>query len=294
MAETQLKDFPSIFSLEGKVVVVTGGSRGLGLHAASGFLQAGASKVYITSRKASACEAAVKALNALPNKRPGAQAISVPADSANISDVERLVAEVSKTTDHVDVLFANAGATWGEKFDTHPDSAFAKVMDLNVKSVFNTIRLFAPLLQKRATIDDPSRVIITASVAGLGVGSLGENATFGYSASKAAVLHLGRNLAVELGPRHILVNSIAPGFFPSKMASGLMELVGGEKALAAENPAGRLGRPEDIAGTVVFLASRAAGHINGATIAIDGGNMWKRGQLIKSSSDESPGGKSKL
>lgn len=105
------------------------------------FLQAGCSKVYITSRKVSACAEACEALNALPNKRPGAKAISVPADSAKVSDIEQLVAEVSKTTDHVDILFANAGATWGEKFDTHPDSAFAKVMDLNVKSVFTTIRL---------------------------------------------------------------------------------------------------------------------------------------------------------
>lgn len=163
-AQTELKDFTNIFSLDGKVAVVTGGSRGLGLHAASGYvsesihryhgrdeglfspsrrlLQAGCSKVYITSRKRAACESACVALNALPNQRPGAQAISVPADSAKISGVEDLVKEVSKTTDHVDILFANAGATWGEKFDTHPDSAFAKVMDLNVKSVFNTIRLY--------------------------------------------------------------------------------------------------------------------------------------------------------
>ena len=105
------------------------------------FLQAGCSKVYVTSRKVAACEEACAALNALPNKRPGAQAISVPADSAKIVGVETLVAKVKETTDHVDILFANAGATWGEKFDTHPDSAFAKVMDLNVKSVFNTIRL---------------------------------------------------------------------------------------------------------------------------------------------------------
>jgi len=139
--DTELQDFSSIFSLKGKVVVVTGGSRGLGLHAASGFLQAGASKVYITSRKAPACEAAVAALNALPNKAPGAKAISVPADSSKFEGVEHLVREVAKTTDHVDILFANAGATWGAPFDSHPDNAFAKVMDLNVKSVFNTIRL---------------------------------------------------------------------------------------------------------------------------------------------------------
>lgn len=284
--DTSLHDFGSIFSLKGKVVVVTGGSRGLGLHAASGFLQAGASKVYITSRKAAACESAVAALNALPNLEPGAKAISVPADSAKIEGVQSLVDQVSKTTDHIDILFANAGATWGEEFDTHPDSAFAKVMDLNVKSVFNTIRLFAPMLQKKATIEDPSRVIITASVAGIGVGSLGKNATFGYSASKAAVIHLAKNLAVELGPRHILTNAIAPGFFPSKMASGLMELSGGTRALAAKNPNQRLGKPEDIAGLVVFLSSRASSHINGAVITVDGGEVWSRGGMVGAMQEE--------
>ena len=111
-------------------------------------MQAGCSKIYITSRKASACESACAALNALPNKHPDAVAIPVPADSAKISDIEALVKEVGKTTDHVDILLANAGATWGEGFDTHPDSAFAKVMDLNVKSVFGTVRLyvFAPFI----------------------------------------------------------------------------------------------------------------------------------------------------
>src|SRR5204863_7166829 len=156
----------------------------------------------------------------------------------------------------------NAGATWAEKFDTHSDEAFAKVMDLNVKSVFNTIRLFAPLLQKRASVEDPSRVIITASVAGIGIGNLGNHGTFGYSASKAAAIHLTKNLAVELGPRGILVNAIAPGFFPSKMASGLIGLSGGMDAAAARNPNKRLGKPEDIAGLVVFLSSRASSHIN--------------------------------
>ncbi|KAE9379071.1 NAD(P)-binding protein [Stipitochalara longipes BDJ] len=284
--ETELHDFQNIFSLKGKVVVVTGGSRGLGLHAASGFLQAGASKVYITSRKVSACESAVAALNALPNLSSDAKAISVPADSSKIEGVEHLVKEVMKTTDHVDILFANAGATWGEAFDTHPDSAFAKVMDLNVKSVFNTIRLFAPLLQKKGTVADPSRIIITASVAGIGVGSLGKNATFGYSASKAAVIHLAKNLAVELGPRHILVNAIAPGFFPSKMASGLINLTGGEELLAASNPSKRLGKPEDIAGLVVFLSSRASSHINGATITVDGGEVWARGGMVNAMKED--------
>jgi len=118
-------------------------------------------------------------------------------------------------------------------------------------------------------------VLITGSVAGIGIGSIGENATPSYSTSKAAVIHLAKNLAVELGPRHILTNAIAPGFYPSKMASGLMELKGGVKHLEGLSPNLRLGRPEDIAGLVVFLSSRAASHLNGAVIVTDGGAVLK-------------------
>lgn len=290
-AQVLLKDFPNIFSLKGKVAVISGGSRGLGLHAASGLMQFGCSKIFITSRKAKACEEACAALNSLPNKAPGAIAISVPADSSKISEIEKLVAEVKKHTDHVDILFANAGATWGSTFDKHPEDAFSKVMDLNVKSVFYTIQKyvyipflqcymqahksrFAPLLEAKATKEDPSRVLVTGSVAGIAIGSvLNPQSTYSYSASKAAVLHLARNLAVELGPSNILVNGIAPGFFPSKMASGIIASVGGEAELSKKNPNGRLGRPEDIAGVVVFLCSRAAGHVNGDTVVVDGGKM---------------------
>ncbi|KAI6093123.1 NAD(P)-binding protein [Hypoxylon rubiginosum] len=277
--ETAIHDYPSLFSLKGKVAVVTGGSRGLGLNAASAFLQAGCSQVFITSRKAAACDKAVAQLNALPNLSPGARAISLPADSSKFEGIKSLVEQVKKHTSHVDILFANAGATWGEAFDTHPDAAFQKVMDLNVKSVFLCAQQFAPLLQRRATVDDPSRIIITASVAGIGVGTLGKQGTYAYSASKAAAIHLGRNLAVELGPRHILVNSICPGFFPTKMATGLLEMTGGLEKHAAGNPAKRLGRPEDIAGVVVYLSSRAGSHVNGAAIEIDGGAVWSHGQL---------------
>ena len=193
--------------------------------------------------------------------------------------MQKLLEEVKKHTDVVDILFANAGASWGEHIDTHPDEAFAKVMDLNVKAVFNTVRVFLPLLEKNGSLSDPSRVIITASVAGLGIGTLGKQGTYGYSASKAAVLHLGRNLGVELGPRHITVNSICPGFFPSKMSNGLMKISGGADKMAQANPMGRLGQPEDIAGVVVWLASRAGSHVNGEAVAIDGGAMWARGEL---------------
>ncbi|RMD42974.1 hypothetical protein DV735_g2161, partial [Chaetothyriales sp. CBS 134920] len=278
-ADVKLHDFGSIFRLDGKVAVVTGGSRGLGLHVASGLLQAGAAKVYITSRKAKACQEAVDALNALPNKAPGAVAIAIPADAAKVSEIERLAQEVSKTTDHVDILFANAGATWGAPFDEHPPEAFAKIMTLNVQSVFYTVQKFISLLEKNATTEAPSRVIITGSVAGLVPGVTGPQATPAYSASKAAVIHLAKNLAVELGPRHIATNAIAPGFYPSKMASGLIEMIGGVEVLAQESPNGRVGHPEDIAGLVVFLASRAAVHLNGAVIASDGGALLSKGKL---------------
>ncbi|KAI4955234.1 hypothetical protein J4E91_001092 [Alternaria rosae] len=278
--DVQLHDFTNIFSLKGKVAVVSGGSRGLGLHAASGLMQAGCSKIFITSRKASACDAAVAALNALPNKSPGAVAISIPADSSKVSEIDRLVQEVSKHTDHVDILFANAGATWGSKFEEADEKkGWDKVMDLNVKGVFFTIQKLTPLLTKSATVQDPSRVIVTGSVAGIGVGSLGETGSWSYSASKAAVLHLARNLAVELGPRHILVNGIAPGFFMSKMAGVLMEKAGGEEALGKSNPNGRVGKPEDIAAAVVYLSSRAGGHVNGDTIVLDGGKIHGSNKL---------------
>jgi NAD(P)-dependent dehydrogenase (short-subunit alcohol dehydrogenase family) len=139
--ETTLTSFPTLFSLKGLQILITGGSRGLGLSAASACLQAGAHRVYISSRKASACTSACALLNALPNLAPGARAIPIPADSSRIEEIERLVREVEKHTDHLDVLMANAGATWGEKFDTHSDAAFGKVMDLNVRGVFATIRL---------------------------------------------------------------------------------------------------------------------------------------------------------
>ncbi|KAK4948087.1 hypothetical protein LTR10_013141 [Elasticomyces elasticus] len=277
--DVHLTDFQNIFNLEGKVAVVTGGSRGFGLQVASGLLQAGCSKIYITSRDAQACEEALNALNALPCRRPGAKAIAVPADCSMVSELDRLAAKVAETTDHIDILFANAGATWGAPFEKTAPDTFSKVMDLNVKSVFYTVQKLEPLLKKNATNGDPSRVIVTASITGMGLGTLGQNATYAYSASKAAAIHLAKNLAVDLGPRGIITNAICPGFFPTKMASGLVDLQGGFEALRQETPNRRVGQPEDIAGLVVFLSSRASRHLNGAAIAIDGGYILNKGKL---------------
>jgi NAD(P)-dependent dehydrogenase (short-subunit alcohol dehydrogenase family) len=253
----------------------------VGVHQTNAYhslLQAGCSKVYITSRKAKACEEAVAALNALPNKAPDAIAYSVPADISKIEEIDRLVSEINKTTDHIDILFANAGAIWGAPFETHPPEAFSKVMDLNVKSVFYTVQKMESLLKKKASIENPSRIIITASVAGIAVGTLGPSATYAYSASKAAAIHLAKNLAVELGPRGIITNAIAPGFYPTKMAADYMEKVG-TQSMADSTPNRRLGKPEDIAGLVVFLCSRGSSHLNGATITTDGGAILGKTKL---------------
>ena len=173
-------------------------------------------------------------------------------------------------------------------------------MDLNVKSVFYTAQKFAPLLEKNASTENPSRIVVTGSVAGLVPGTLGAQGTYAYSASKAAVIHLAKNMAVELGPRGIITNAVAPGFYPSKLASGLIEMqgkssftepihcsqrhvlrftLGGAKKMAEQSPNRRLGTPEDIAGLVVFLSSRASRHLNGAVIATDGGAMLAANKL---------------
>ncbi|OJD36294.1 gluconate 5-dehydrogenase [Diplodia corticola] len=286
MATADLVDFQNIFSLEGKVAVVTGGSRGLGLAAASGILQAGASKVYITSRGADACEEACATLNALPNKRADAQAIAVPADSSTVDGIQELVNGVAKSSDHVDLLLINAGMAYGERFEAHDEKKWTEVMDINLKSVFYTVQKFAPLLTKPeyANMATPSRVIVTASVSGIGPTTLGEGATFSYAAAKAGAIHLVRQLALELGPRNVLVNSIAPGFFPSDLAAPLIERMGGAAALARSRPNGRLGRGEDFAATVVWLASRAGSHVTGQCIVLDGGGSV--GKVVREEEEE--------
>lgn len=256
------------FNVNGKVGVVTGGTRGLGLYCAEALVLNGASTVVITSRKAKACEESKKYLEKVAqDNKLNCKIISIPADISIESETVRFFNEVSKQVDKVDIFIANAGASWGAPLEEHPISAMQKVLTLNVVSVFHTIQLFTPLLEAAGSYDDPSRVIIMSSVIALNPNE--PVGTYGYLASKAGVTHLGKNLAIQLGPRNITVNSIAPGFFPSKMADGLIEVAG--DLMINSNPRKRLGVKEDLQGAVIYLCSKQANYINGVVLPIDGG-----------------------
>jgi NAD(P)-dependent dehydrogenase (short-subunit alcohol dehydrogenase family) len=248
-----------LFDLSGKVAVVTGGTRGIGMMVARGLLQAGV-RVYISSRKPEAGDAAVAELSQF------GKVVSVPADLSSEAECVRLAAAVGAREDELHILVNNAGATWGEPLETFPESAWDKVLDLNLKSPFFLTRAFLPLLEEAGTSDDPARVINIGSIDGLHVPPMN---TYSYSSSKAALHHLTRVLARELGPRHITVNAVAPGPFESKMMAATLDAFG--KEIAARSPLGRIGRPDDMAGVAVFLSSRAGSYVTGSVLAVDGG-----------------------
>jgi NAD(P)-dependent dehydrogenase (short-subunit alcohol dehydrogenase family) len=249
-----------LFSIQGKTAVVTGGSRGIGLMIARGFLEAGVAKVYITARKAEQVQAADEELNKI------GPCVSVVADLSTQEGLELFASEVSSNESTLHILVNNAGAAWGAPIPEYPASGFDKVLDLNVKGVFEMTKRLLPLLEKAATPEDPARVINIGSVDGIRVPVL-EN--YAYSASKAGVHMLTRHLAHHLVDRHINVNAIAPGPFPSKMTAFMFEA--GEEIVAQSVPMGRVGRPDDVAGAAIFLSSRAGSYLTGAIIPVDGG-----------------------
>lgn len=247
-----------LFSLTGKVALVTGGSRGIGLMIARGYVEAGV-RVYISSRKAEVCEEIAAELSTI------GFCVALPADLSTEAECQRLAAELAAREDRLDILVNNAGATWGAPIEDFDEAAWERVLALNVKGVFHLTKAVLPLLRSAGTAEEPARVINIGSIDGIHVPILD---TFSYSASKAAVHQLTRHLAKSLAPE-ITVNAIAPGPFESKMMAATLEAVGDQIAAAA--PLKRIGRPDDMAGVAIFLASRAGSYLTGTIIPVDGG-----------------------
>ena len=250
-------DTTHLFSLKGRTALITGGSRGIGRMIAEGFLAQGA-KVYISARKAAACDQTAKELSAF------GPCVSLPADVSTVEGAHALVAAYAKHEDSLDILVNNAGAAWGAPYDEFPESGWDKVVDLNMKAPFFLTQALTPMLRKAAT-DHLAKVIHIASIDGLSVNPW---ETYSYAASKAGLIHLTRRMALRLAPDRIAVSAIAPGAFASDMNKEARDH--GDE-VKNRIPAGRIGTPEDMAGAAIFLASRAGDYVMGSTLIVDGG-----------------------
>lgn len=249
-----------LFSIEGKTALVTGGSRGIGLMIARGYVEAGA-RVYISSRKTEVCDEVAAELS------KSGECISVPADLSTMDGVNGLAAAIAEREPALHILVNNAGAAWGEPLEEFAEAGFDKVWTLNVKGLFFlTVRLLEQL-RKAGTGEDPARVINIGSIDGLRVPDL---LNYPYSASKAGVHMLTRHLAHHLVKDNITVNAVAPGLFPSKMTKFLFDNIDDPEDIEMV-PRGRAGTPEDMAGVAIYLASRAGAYLTGAVIPVDGG-----------------------
>lgn len=250
-----------MFGLEGKTALVTGGAQGLGRMITEGLLRAGAS-VAITSRDAAICEAAAAEMSTLGG------CIPLPADLSTPEAAVDLVGRYRQSMGDCHILINNAGKTWGGSIETFPDKAWPGVMAVNVQTPFTMVRELLPELTRSARSDDPARIINIGSVAGMKPEKL---QAYSYSASKAAIHMLTRELAADLAARNITVNAVIPGYFPTKMTAHMRTEESVDPALLSHIPLKRLGTPEDIAGIIVFLCSRSGGYITGAQIPVDGG-----------------------
>jgi NAD(P)-dependent dehydrogenase (short-subunit alcohol dehydrogenase family) len=260
--EQQSLDIHRLFSLAGKVALVTGGSRGIGYMISRGLLEAGA-RVYITARKSGPCLEAAAALSAY------GECSGIPGDVADPEARVGLVGHLSALESSLNILVNNAGTAWGAPYEEYPQAAFDKVLGTNVSAMFCLTRDLTPLLAAAATAADPARVINVGSMEGLHIPTVHGIGNYAYTASKAAVHHLTRHLAVELGARQITVNAIAPGFFPSQMTDHVFE--NARQEIEHNCLLGRVGEPEEMAGIAVYLSSRAGAYTHGAVIPVDGG-----------------------
>jgi 2-deoxy-D-gluconate 3-dehydrogenase len=257
-----------LFSVKDKVVVVTGGSRGIGEMIAAGFLANGA-KVYISSRKADVCDATAERLAG----EHGGTCVSIPANLAELDGIDSFAERLREHESKVDVLVNNAGVSWGAPLDDFPENGWDKVMDTNVKGVFFLTQRLLPLLEAAATADEPARVINIGSIDGMKTPTFDN---YSYGPSKAAVHAMTRQLAARLVARNVLVNAIAPGPFPTWMLSTGVGTGGDVEgtdwdALGRGMGRGRIGTAEDIAGLAIYLASRAGAFTVGDVITCDGG-----------------------
>jgi gluconate 5-dehydrogenase len=248
-----------LFDLTGKVAVVTGGSRGLGLEIAHGLGEAGA-RVAITARRQEWLGPALQEL-----KGVGITASALPCDVAVDGEVERLAAAVQEQLGAVDILVNAAGVSWGASAAEMPPERWRWVLDVNATGTFLCCQAFGRGMLERGS----GRIVNIASVAGLVGQAASVLDAVGYSASKGAVVALTRDLAAKWSPRGVGVNAVAPGFFPTRMTQALVDRA--EPTLAAANPMGRLGRPDELKGVVLFLASAAAAYVTGQVLAVDGG-----------------------
>ncbi len=250
-----------LFGLEGKSAVVTGGSRGLGYMIAGGLLDAGC-QVIISARKVEQLTAAAAELSA----RGPCEAI--PADLSTPEGCEAFAAAVTQRWDSLDILVNNAGASWGVDLDEFPPHGWSKVIDTNLGGPFFLTQGLLGLLRAAARSADPARVVNIASIDGIRIPDL---ETYSYSASKAGIIHLTRHLAKRLASEHITVNAIAPGPFDSKMMAFILDDPKARAELASTVPLGRIGEPDDLAGTAVYLVSKAGSYVTGATVVVGGG-----------------------
>jgi NAD(P)-dependent dehydrogenase (short-subunit alcohol dehydrogenase family) len=253
--------FKNLFSLQGRIALVTGGSRGIGKMIASGFLAQGAAKVYITARKAAACEATAKELTS----EYDGECIALPIDISTMAGIDMLATEIKKREPKLDILVNNAGAAWGADFDEFPESGWDKVVNLNLKTPFFLTKALAAPLRAAASVEKPGKVINIASIDGIFVNPM---ETYSYAASKAGLIHLTRRMAAKLIKENINVTAIAPGAFKSDMNKAARDHA---DEVAQRVPARRVGTDEDMAGVAIYLASRAGDYVVGATIAVDGG-----------------------